>query len=296
MLIALENEQISLTVETLGAQMMSLRYKGTEYLWQGNPKYWEDRAPTLFPFIGRLWENHYHFQGRPYAMGIHGFAAQTDFELTEHGNNYAVLTLFNTPATLSVFPFNFTLNITYRLVDRRLEVSYRVENSSEDTMPFGIGGHPGFRVPLGDGESFTDYYLEFATPCLPDRVGFTPQVYVSGHDEAYPLEDGKRIHLHHDLFDEDAIILKNMCREVTLRSKKSKYFVTVSYPQMNYLGLWHWPKTDAPYVCIEPWTSLPARHGIAEEISCKSDLIHLLPGKIYENTWTITIGEEENHD
>ena len=29
-----------------------------------------------------------------------------------------------------------------------------------------------------------------------------------------------------------------------------------------------------------------------EEFSCKTDLIHLLPDSTYENTWTITIGEE----
>jgi galactose mutarotase-like enzyme len=83
-----------------------------------------------------------------------------------------------------------------------------------------------------------------------------------------------------------------MCREVTLRTKTSGRFIRVVYPQMPYLGIWHWPKTDAPYVCIEPWSSLPARDGVEEEFSCKSDLVQLLPGKTYENTWTITIGEE----
>lgn len=53
MLIALKNEFLSLTVDTTGAQMMSIRSAdGCEYLWQGDPKYWADRAPTLFPFIG----------------------------------------------------------------------------------------------------------------------------------------------------------------------------------------------------------------------------------------------------
>ena len=118
-------------------------------------------------------------------------------------------------------------------------------------------------------------------------------MYLSNVDTRYPLEDDCRIHLQHDLFDDDAIILKNMCREITLKS--AKHFIQVSYPQMAYLGIWHWPKTDAPYVCIEPWTSLPSRQDIVEDFACKSDLIHLLPGKTYENTWTITIGEM-NHD
>ena len=172
-----------------------------------------------------------------------------------------------------------------------VEVTYAVRNESDDVMPFGIGGHPGFRVPVEEGERFTDYILEFTDPCCPDRVGFTPSVYLSGVDTAYPLEDDRRIRLRHDLFDEDAIVLKNMCREITLRSHR--HFVRVSYPQMAYLGIWHWPKTDAPYVCIEPWTSLPSRQDVVEDLACKSDLIHLLPGKTYENTWTITVGRNE---
>ena len=154
-------------------------------------------------------------------------------------------------------------------------------------MPFGIGGHPGFRVPVGEGERFEDYCLEFSSPCHPDRVGFTPEVYLSGVDTAYPLEDDCRIRLQHALFDDDAIILKNMCREITLKS--SKHFIRVSYPQMAYLGLWHWPKTDAPYVCIEPWSSLPSRQDVVEEFTCKSDMVQLPSGGVYNNTWTITL-------
>lgn len=292
MLISLENSLLQVTVDTLGAQIMHLRAGGTEYLWQGDPKYWSDRAPTLFPFIGRLWDNSYRYQGKTYPMTIHGFAAQSDFVPVRRGSDYVLLSFSSSAASLAVYPFDFTLNVTYRLADSCLQITYSVRNHGGQVMPFGIGGHPGFLVPLEDGERFEDYYLEFPIACRPDRVGFTPDVYLSGHDEAYPLEEDRYLRLRHGLFDEDAIILKNMCREVTLKSKTGKKFVTVSYPRMPYLGIWHRPKTDAPYVCIEPWTSLPARKGMIEEFTCKSDLIHLLPNETYENTWSITIGEK----
>lgn len=292
MLITLKNESLRLTLDTLGAQMLSLVHKDTEYLWQGDPKYWPDRAPNLFPFIGRLTDNSYRYRGKTYPMGIHGFAAAAEFAPTEQGSDYVVLTLKSSIATLVVYPFDFTLDITYRLAGNTVAIAYTVRNHGTEQMPFGIGGHPGFRVPLEEGADFSDYHLEFAIPCQPDRVGFTPEVYLSGKDEVYPLEQDRILRLRHDLFDEDAIILKNMSREVTLRSEKSGRFVRVAYPQMNYLGIWHWPKTDAPYVCIEPWSSLPSRQGIVEEFACKSDLIHLPPEETYENIWTITIGEE----
>lgn len=289
MLITIQNEYLRLTVDTLGAQMMSLQANGTEYLWQGDARYWPDRAPTLFPFIGRLTGNAYRFQGKIYPMGIHGFAAASEFLPLEQKEGKLVLSLGSSAGTREQYPFDFSLEITFQLKENTVDITYLVRNLDTKTMPFGIGGHPGFRVPLEKGEQFEDYRLEFSEACQPDRVGFTPAVFLSGRDEAYPLEEGKYLPLRHGLFDQDAVILKNMAREVTLRSLVSGHSVTVSYPQMPYLGIWHWPNTDAPYVCIEPWSSLPARQDVIEEFTCKSDLIQLPPGKTYENTWTIRL-------
>ncbi len=288
----IENQQLSLTVDSLGAQMLHLQSADhTEYLWQGDPQYWGDRAPNLFPFIGRLTNNSYKYLGKVYPMGIHGFAAGKEFSPVTHTQTAVTLELRSDPQIAESYPFAFVLQITYALQADTVAITFHVENQGANTMPFGIGGHPGFRVPLQDGECFEDYYLEFGTPCQPDRVGFTPAVYLNGHDEAYPLREDKFLDLRHDLFDEDAIILKNMAREVTLRSKKSGRGVQVSYADLPYLGIWHWPKTHAPYVCIEPWSSLPSRQDVVEEFTCKSDLLQLAPGNTYETTWTIRIFE-----
>ena len=290
MVYTIENDHLTLSVDSLGAQIMHICSRdGREYLWQGDPAYWSDRAPTLFPFIGRLTRDSYQYQGTVYPMGIHGFAAGQDFTCRVQEKDRLVLELTDNEQTRNQYPFAFSLEIGFQLMGSQVQISYAVKNRSRQVMPFGIGGHPGFRVPLDDGEDFTDYVVEFAGGCQPDRIGFTPQVYLSGQDEAYPLEEGKYLPLCHDLFDQDAIILKNMSREVTLGSKVSSHGVTVSYPEMSYLGLWHWPETDAPYLCIEPWRSLPARQDVVEDFGCKSDLIHLLPGKTYTNTWSITI-------
>ena len=286
----LETSRLRLTVDSLGAQMMSIRTRdGREYLWQGDPRYWRDRSPVLFPFVGRLTEHAYCYAGQRYAMGIHGFAARQEFECRAHEERRLVLERTDNEATRAQYPFAFSLQIAYQLWDNQIEISYRVENRDTRVLPFGIGGHPGFRVPLEEGERFEDYFLEFTGGCRPDRVGFTPRLFLSGRDEAYPLEEGKYLSLRHDLFDEDAVILKNMAREVTLRSRVSPHGVRVSYPDMPYLGLWHMPKTDAPYVCIEPWSSLPARQDVVEDLACKSDLVQLGPGKSYDSTWSITV-------
>lgn len=289
MLITIQNKVLSLTVDTLGAQMMSLKSTdGCQYLWQGDPQYWGDRAPVLFPFIARLYRDAYRLNGKRYEMKIHGFAAASEFAVAEQGEDHLTLRLENTQDTYGVYPCAFALDITYRMVDNTVEVIYSVSNRDAQTMHFGIGGHPGFCVPLEAGEQFADYRLIFGECCVPDRIGFTDDLLLSGENKQYTLKDGNEIPLSHDLFDEDAVILQNMAKKVTLCSK-GKRSVTVAYPDMPYLGIWHWPKTDAPYVCIEPWTSLPARQDVEEEFSCKSDLIHLSAGETYENIWTITV-------
>ena len=95
--------------------------------------------------------------------------------------------------------------------------------------------------------------------------------------------------LAHSLFDDDAIVLRDMAREVTLEAPGGARSVTVSFPDMPYLGIWHWPKTDAPYVCIEPWRSLPAHRGETAVLERQADLVHLAPGETYVNRWEIAI-------
>ena len=77
------------------------------------------------------------------------------------------------------------------------------------------------------------------------------------------------------MFDDDAIVLVDMEKGVTLKSSKGNRAIHVTYPDMPYLGLWHKPKTDAPYICIEPWSSLPSRKGIVEDLRTQPSLLSL---------------------
>ena len=290
MYYTLQNDKISLSVDTLGAQMISLKSAdGVEYLWQGDPQYWGDQAPNLFPFIGRLTNDSYRYLGQVYPMHIHGFAATMEFTATEQTDQSSTLALKSSKESLEQYPFDFKFEICYSLWENTVDIAYRVYNLNERTMPFGIGGHPGFNIPLVPTERFEDYELVFSCPCQPDRVGFTPALYLSGQDEAYSLRDNQYLQLQHSLFDEDAIILKNMAREVSLLSKVSGRGVCITYPGMPYLGIWHWPKTDATYVCIEPWSSLPSRQDVVEEFTCKSDLVQLPAKNTYATVWSVTL-------
>jgi hypothetical protein len=50
----------------------------------------------------------------------------------------------------------------------------------------------------------------------------------------------------------------------------------VEFPQMPYVGFWHWPKAEVPYVCIEPWSSLPSRKDRVEDLEQQENLLSLI--------------------
>ena len=289
MLITIKNDKIEVAIDTMGAQLMSIKSDGCEYLWQGDPAYWSNRAPNLFPYIARLTEGSYTYHGERYSMPNHGFASKQEFSAEFSDDSCAVFTLESHEETKKMYPFDFVFRVIYALRENSLDITYSVENKGSECMYFAVGGHPGFRVPLESGKDFSDYSLIFSEKSKPDRVGFTESVFLSGKDEVYPLINDTVLPLAHEKFDDDAIILKNMTREVTLRHKDGGRGLTVTFPDMPYLGIWHRPKTDAPYVCIEPWTSLPSRQDIVEEITAKSDLISLPAEMAYENTWSVTV-------
>lgn len=293
MLLTIQNENLKLSVDTLGAEMMSLQSSsGVNYLWDGNPKYWDGRAPVLFPYVARLSNNQYTLYGKSYPMEIHGFASRMEFEVEKQAETMVCFCLRENEETLQQYPFHFRFRVQYELCDWTVIITFMVENCDETEMIFGLGGHPAFCVPMQEDTCFEDYELRFSTCCQPDRIGFTKSCYLNGKDTLYPLSENRIMPLRHELFDNDAIVLKNMARCVTLRSDKTMRAVTLNYPQMPYLGIWHQPHTDAPYICIEPWASLPSRQGIVEELSCKSDLIHLAARTVYQNDWAISITEE----
>ena len=228
-MLTLQNENLTLCVDPFGAQMMELGSKqGTQFLWNGDEKYWRDRAPVLFPYVARLTEGCYTLCGERYSMDIHGFAKDSVFSVEEQSADSVTLCLRQTPETLRQYPFRFIFRVRYALRGWTVAVTYIVRNEDEKELPFGIGGHPGFRVPLADGTAFEDYELRFSHACQPDRVGFTEACFLNGHDTRYPLENGTTLRLRHNLFDDDAIVLKNTARRVTLCSAKTSRSVTVT--------------------------------------------------------------------
>ena len=290
MLYTIQNDRMTVTVDDLGAQLMSITgADGTEYLWNGDAAYWANRSPVLFPYVGRLTDDSYTLGGKTYSMGRHGFAKLFAFTPVVEEESRIIFGLADCEETRKIYPYAFDFSVTFELEGDTLHIIYGVENRTRATMYFGMGGHPGFRVPMEEGFRFEDYCLTFAHPCHPNRVVLSENYMNSGSTVAYPLENDTTLQLRHELFDDDAIIFDHMDKRVTLSAPGAKHGVRLHIPHMRYLGVWHAPKTDAPFVCLEPWVSLPSREGVVEDLSQQGDLVALESGDFYTNAWSVQI-------
>lgn len=310
MIYTLRNSEMEVQVSSKGGELVSLRdAEQTEYIWIGDARYWKRHAPQLFPCIGRLTNNQYRMDGALHEMGQHGFLR--DYELTKvesEEQEAAVRTkaagqtgteaetatslhlqLQSDASTRQLYDRVWTVDIFYTLCGKTLSVKFQVRNCDTRTMRFGYGIHPGFNVPLNPALRFEDYRLDFHEASIPKQMELTERYTISGGMHDYALEEDRYLPLQHSLFDHDAIILKDMPHTVTLGSQKDAKKVTVTFPDMPYLGIWHAPETDAPFVCIEPWSSLPSTDGVIDEFETKPDFITVEPEQTYTNNWSISI-------
>lgn len=289
-MIIIKNDILSVKINTLGAELQSIKdAKGIEYLWQGNDLYWKGKATNIFPFVGRLEESRYMDGETSYTIGNHGFARNSEFIVGEYSEHKVELILKSNEETMKQYPYNFIFTITYELMDDKIDITFKLENKSENKMYFALGGHPGFNIPITKNSEFEDYYLEFIEPCTPVRVGVSKRCFIDGNTLNYPLEEGKLLNLNHNLYEDDAIILKDTSKVISIKNNVNEPEIEVGFPNMKYLASWKVPDEKASYLCIEPWTTLPGREKVIETLSKFPDMNVLNSNEIHENKWWIRI-------
>ena len=113
----IHNEFLTLTVDTLGAEAVSLKNAaGEELLWQADPAVWKRHAPILFPWTGKLPGGTFTHGGKTYKGGQHGFARDLEHTLLRAEGDTIELELRSDDAIKAErFPFDFVLTSTFRL-------------------------------------------------------------------------------------------------------------------------------------------------------------------------------------
>lgn len=256
--IQLKYGSCTASIRPLGAQIVSFTApNGREVIWQGDPAIWADHSPILFPIIGNAKDGQVIIDGTAYPISKHGFARKAAFKPIAAGEHYVTLELTESPETLAQYPFAFSLQVTYELTERGFRCQFAVENRSDKPMPFCVGGHPAFVVPMEPSSAFEDYKVIFPEDEMVTNL-LCPGGYLINGSEQLTFPGGV-LSLSHAIFDEkDTLLLPELkSSSVNLIHKESGHGLHFSWEGMEALAIWSRPHNHGDYICLEPWHGLP---------------------------------------
>ena len=277
----LKNDFYEATVSSLGAELVSLKNKnGAELLWQ-NPETvgWQRHAPLLFPFCGRLKDSEFIYRGKAYPMTIHGFASTTEFTAEKISETEITLVMKSDEKTREIFPFDFLFSATYSLDGERINLSVKIENTGRDILPYVFGWHPGFNLPTDNGQDINDYAVKFRDKNEVKRILFKSDLSIPSTEVDYPLSNGEYKLCEEEIYKVDTMVFREVGTAVTLYAEGHPFALDMSWSDnLDVLCIWKMPKSEAKYICLEPWTHHTARGERSNDIDVRP-MIRLESGK-----------------
>lgn len=224
-----------------GATVVGLSHQGVEFLYRDqenldSPERPRCGIPFLFPIFGRLMDGVYQWDGKQYAMEIHGFGHTSVWQVVSRESDALTVALTADETTLAMYPFRFRAALEFRVADGVLTIRQRFENHGETPMPYSFGFHPYFLLEQLENarvENTAATYFDFlAGKALPFGHGSVRLTMPEGAPEtgaAFMEVTGPTI-LH----------IEAEGRRITLENDGN-------YPQ-NVL----WTQAGKKFLCVEP--------------------------------------------
>ena len=274
-----------------GAELVSFKINGEEKVHQGenctdeNGRiYWKRHWPVLFPTVGKCKKNQTIINGRTYEMQQHGFARDMEFEPLTKLDNFHSYVFRSDNKLIDKYPYEFSLTVTYRTDENKLTTIYKVINEGDTDMPFGIGGHPAFKINREELDK-GNYYLEFEEE--EDKIHFLYLVdgLIGTEYAKNILENKKVVPLNANSFSNDAIIMKGLKSNKVSLKNNGETVLTMDFTGFPYLAVWTKPR--APFICIEPWMTTADNVNGSGVFRQKTDILLLPPKQEYECKYTV---------
>ena len=283
MIITISNPTLSATINTLGAELITLVKNNKNYIWTVDETYWNKTSPILFPIVGRLKNDSYTFNSKTYHLARHGFARNMEFSFDKKSDSQVVFELNETDETKAIYPFNFKLIITYTLIENELVIEYFVRNQSDEVLPFSIGAHPAFAI----SDKFENYSLQFNAADIFETHHLENESF-NGKTTLVETRNNV-IALNYALFEKDALVFKQLNSDEVILKNKENAILKVNFDHFPYLGIW--TKENAPFLCIEPWCGLADHANHNGNLEEKEGMNHLPAGEDFLRAIRIEILE-----
>ena len=277
----LSNWHLSITVDTHGAELVSLQKWDHEYLYQKQEGFWQRQSPVLFPIVGALSGWAFEYGGKIYPMSQHGFARDREFELVSRTEDTLVFKLASDGASREIYPFDFTLSLIYTLDTDGLKVTYEVKNTGSEEMYFSLGWHPAFAlggdvslysVVFEDDRELRRWYLK---NWLLDSYEI-----INTQNWILPLSE--------EIFSDDALVLPSLKSETIALQKNGETILSLHRGNMPHFGVWR--QSHAPFLCLEPWQWYASENtNMVQQLSEKEWIMTLKPHEQREWWWSVSM-------
>lgn len=284
MKIHLQTDQLRAVLDSHGAELVSLQNsRGKGVLWAGGPE-WPRHAPVLFPIIGRMADNVLLHEGREYPIQQHGFARDSEFTVLTSSPHAARLRLENSPATEARFPFAFSLDAIWSLDGPHLNLTFILTNTGQTAMPASLGWHPAFHWDARQG-----WELIFSKE-EPDRIRrVNDNVQLTTVKHPSPVL-GMSLNLTEAKFDQGAMIFEAIRSRGVRYSSPDGPVLDMAFPGFAQFAVWKQPGAD--FVCLEPWSGMPATASLRGELQSNPSQTLLHPREVRRFSCEVTLHDE----
>ena len=288
----LENDQVKIEVSTIGAEIQSLYSKKTEmeYLWQMGYETWPHHSMLLFPNPGRIAGDRTIIDGKVYPATMHGFANDMEFEVLESDDSHLLLQIHQNEQTKKSFPYDFRLQVEFRLDGEVVLQKFRVVNDDDRTIYFSLGAHPGFYCPIAIDETGDDYVMAFDVPQNVNLLEMQDNTRLLTGKRIPYLVGQTDIPVGDHFFDNGPLILEGInAKTITMKSTRSGRFVELGIEGFPYMCLWG-VGTKMSIMCIEPWCGTSDLADTDHVWETKLGIESAAVGEVFERTLTFRVG------
>lgn len=255
-----------------------------------DPKY---RSALLLPFVNRIRDGRYEFDGQSYQLprneparnvALHGFLFDKAFTATtaDATADAARLALaYDARGDAPGYPFAFRAEVIYELTAAGLTLTLRVQNAGDAALPLGAGWHPYFRL----GGTIDELVIQapVSAAVQTDAARLLP----TGALE--PAPDFRNGFLLNSRFIDQTFVLDPAAGdrvETTLTrpatGQRLTFWQDAGADQFRFLHLYTDPSRTA--LALEPVTSAP------DAFNTGQGLIRLEPSATFEARYGIHLG------
>ena len=222
--------------------------------------------PVLFPYPNRIRGGQFTWDETTYELfpdtvafdpngnAIHGFCLDRPWRVVEQGEQFVTGEFQlsrDAPDRRALWPADFVIQVRYELEGPKLRSLFAIHNPDSKPLPWGLGTHPYFRLPLAAGSQADQCTVSAPVTEQWDLIDCLPTGVKHSIDEALTLSDG--VYFGLDSLDDVFSGVPQDLVECSITDERAGLEVTQRNPGLfRELVLYTPPGRNA--ICFEPYT------------------------------------------